>query len=246
MSAPSRVVASLALLLGLAACSARAGDATEPAPASAQAAADAQADTAAAAAREAEIARLEALYRARADSALAQYTEADVHFMTGMIAHHAQALVMTDLARERTDSEDLLAAAGRITTSQDDEIAFMARWLQERDAEVPDPPVTWEEWREREHPGAHAGHGMMPGMATDEELRRLARTRGGDFDRLFLELMIDHHRGALVMVEELFGTEGGGNDPEVYLFASDVDADQRAEIARMQRMLESRLQRGGR
>lgn len=162
-------------------------------------------------------------------------TEADVRFMQGMIVHHAQALVMTDLARERTGSEDLLSAVRRITVSQVDEIELMAGWLRERGMDVPDPPVEYR-------PGiAHHydHHPRMPGMLDDDQMERLEGARGEEFDRLFLELMIQHHRGALVMVDELFGA-GGGQEGIIYEFASSVDADQRAEIARMRHMLEQR------
>ncbi len=181
------------------------------------------------------------------------YAPADAEFMRGMIVHHAQALVMTDLAEERTDSPDLRSAARRIGISQIDEIDWMARWLHERGEEVPDPPATYEEWRERAGPdadGAHDDHGApdeqgapatMPGMLSPAEMERLAGARGAEFDRLFLEHMVQHHEGALVMVETLFSA-GAGQEPEIYLFASDVDADQRAEIERMRHMLDQRLQ----
>lgn len=157
------------------------------------------------------------------------YVEADVRFMQGMITHHEQALVMTDLVPDRTDHEGIHALAGRIEISQIDEIESMRRWLESRGESVPE-----------EH-----GHGhLMPGMLTDEQMERLAGAEGAEFDRLFLEGMIQHHEGALVMVEELFASEGAGQEPELFIFASHVDADQRAEIARMRNVLNN-LSQGG-
>lgn len=153
--------------------------------------------------------------------------------MQGMIAHHAQALVMTDMVPSHTDSEDLHRLAERIEVTQRTEIRRMQRWLEQRGEAVRDPDAAG--------PGRHPMH--MPGMLSEEQMARLAQATGRRFDRLFLEYMIQHHRGALVMVDELFATERGGQEPEIYLFASDVDADQRAEIARMERMLNT-LERG--
>lgn len=152
--------------------------------------------------------------------------EADVQFMQHMIVHHAQALEMTSLVRERTTNEQIRLLARRIERSQEDEMARMRSWLRARGAAVPD---------EHAH---HSGHEGMPGMASAEELARLRAATGPAFDRLFLELMIRHHEGALVMVEQLFATPGAGQDPELFQFASHVDADQRMEIARMRRLLQ--------
>jgi uncharacterized protein (DUF305 family) len=145
--------------------------------------------------------------------------------MEGMIHHHAQALDMTGLVPARSGSADMRMLAQRIEDSQADEIRMMERWLAERGHAVPDAH-------------AHEGHtGTMPGMATAEEMERLARASGGEFDRLFLELMIRHHEGALVMVKDLFSTPGAGQESEIFAFASDVVADQRMEIQRMDAML---------
>lgn len=167
------------------------------------------------------------------------YAEADVAFMQGMIAHHAQALEMTALAPARTENATLLSLAQRIEQTQLAEIARMARWLEARGETVPDT-ASYRAY------GGHAGHGAhdahMPGMLTAEQMARLAGAAGPAFDRLFLEYMISHHEGALTMVAELQAA-GGGLEPEVYRFAADVDADQRAEIARMQSVL-TRIQRG--
>jgi uncharacterized protein (DUF305 family) len=155
---------------------------------------------------------------------------ADVRFMQTMIVHHAQALTMSELAPERTERNDLRLLAERIAVSQQDEIALMRAWLVAAGESVPDLEHA------HHHSGAHA-HAAMPGMASDAELARLAAARGPTFDRLFLELMIRHHEGALVMVAELFETPGAAERSDVYRVAAEIDADQRAEIARMGALL---------
>lgn len=158
------------------------------------------------------------------------YSEADVRFMQGMIPHHAQALDMTGLVPERTENQNLRRLAQRIEISQRDEIARMRRWLETRGEAVP---------------GEHHHGPLMPGMLTEGEMAQLSAARGVEFDRLFLELMIHHHEGALVMVDDLFTTDGAGQEAEIFLFASHVDGDQRAEIARMRSMLNSTTSQGG-
>jgi uncharacterized protein (DUF305 family) len=153
------------------------------------------------------------------------FTAADVRFMQGMIGHHAQAIEMVDLLKARTHSEDMRKLAQRIELSQNDEIRMMREWLQARGAAVP---------------GEHSHHDpamRMPGMLTPEEMAQLAAAKGEAFDRLFLRDMINHHEGAIVMVRELFAAPGAGQESEIYTFASDVEADQRMEIARMAAML---------
>lgn len=154
------------------------------------------------------------------------FTDADVKFMQGMIGHHQQALEMSALVNERTANESMKRLALRITISQEDEIGMMQEWLKARGQELPNPH-------------AHHMHGatLMPGMLTQDEMKRLEAARGVEFDRLFLEGMIKHHMGALYMVEELFKTPGAGQETEMYAFASDVDSDQRMEIERMGAML---------
>lgn len=164
--------------------------------------------------------------RARADSVRYPYTSADIRFMTGMIGHHAQAITMASLAPTRTRTGSIRTLAARIINAQRDEIAIMSRWLRERGQATPGA----------EHAG-HDGHAMMPGMLTPVQLQELTGARGRDFDRRFLRLMIQHHEGAVTMVTELFGTDGAAQDQTVFRFASDVQVDQRTEIARMQRML---------
>ena len=156
------------------------------------------------------------------------YTLADVRFMQRMIAHHTQALRMTDLVPDRTARPDMRLLAERITVSQRDEIARMQRWLRERDEEVPTT----------DQHGSHVGTSeAAAGMLTPDEMTRLAAAKGTEFEREFLRLMIKHHEGALAMVAALFSTHGAGQDTQIYFFASDVEADQRAEVSRMQSML---------
>ena len=166
------------------------------------------------------------------DLSRVQYSAADVRFMQGMIGHHAQALEMAALVPERTHRDDMRLLAKRIDLSQADEIRMMQHWLEARGQQVPGPHA---------HHAAGAtgaaGAPMMPGMLSTEEMARLAAARGDAFDRLFLELMIKHHEGALTMVKELYATAGAGQESEIYAFTSDVDADQRMEIDRMRGMI---------
>jgi uncharacterized protein (DUF305 family) len=163
---------------------------------------------------------------AAADQSRVQATAADVTFMQGMIHHHAQAIDMTTLLFANSTSNEMKLLARRIEISQNDEIKFMRHWLEMRGAEVPG-----------EHAHHMPGAPLMPGMLTPPEMDRLAAAKGSEFDRLFLEGMIKHHGGALTMVRELFATKGAAQEAEVFGFASDVDADQRMEIARMSAML---------
>jgi uncharacterized protein (DUF305 family) len=168
---------------------------------------------------------------AAAGSAQRGHTGADVRFLHGMIAHHAQALAMTELVPSRTERRDMRLLAERIEVSQRDEIAAMRRWLERRGERAPaaDP----------HHAHHGGGHAEMPGMVSPEQLGQLAAASGPGFDRLFLELMIHHHEGALTMVEGLLASPGSGQDAELYQMVSEIDADQRTEIARMRRMLDS-------
>jgi uncharacterized protein (DUF305 family) len=171
--------------------------------------------------------------QAKADSGRPAYTAADVRFMQGMIRHHAQALLMAAWAPTHGARADLRTLAGRIDVAQRDEIAFMQRWLMERREAVPEATA------ERQM----AGHDMsmhqalMPGMLTPEQLAQLEKATGPEFDRLFLTYMIQHHQGALTMVEQLFASPGAAQDVYVFRFASDVNADQNTEIDRMRTML---------
>lgn len=249
---------------------------------------------------------LEALYWARQQEALEGYTEADVRFMTGMIGHHAQALIMSEMAPRNGASPAVRRLAARIINAQRDEIATMQRWLEVRGEPVPrvhiegtrlmihleggEPTMAHEgmdpadhecsmdhegeacpmdhgdthegmdhaahhdapehaEMRARHHgeEGEHGGmghggmdHASMPGMLTQAQLDELDAARGAAFDRLFLRYMIGHHTGAVVMVDELFSADGGAaQSGNTFKVASDIQVDQRTEIARMQRMLDA-------
>ena len=165
------------------------------------------------------------------------YTAADVRFMQSMIGHHAQALVMTALIPQRTTRPDIHALGQRIEVSQKDEIKLMQQWLRERHQPVPDPNAQHEH-QMMNMPGMAMSDTLMPGMLTAEQLAELANARGTDFEKLFLKDMIQHHEGALSMVATLLGTTGSGQEPEVFRFAAEVEADQRAEIARMSGLLD--------
>lgn len=154
--------------------------------------------------------------------------DADARFMADMIAHHAQAVVMARWAQDslHAAAPAIRTLAERIRVSQQDEIAQMERWLRERGLPLPDV----------DHAVAgHAGH--SGGMLTAAQLAELAAARGPAFDRLFLRFMIQHHQGAVAMVERLMATPGAVQDAVVIRFAQDVSADQAAEIERMRRML---------
>lgn len=180
-------------------------------------------------------AELEALYRTRAEAAREHYHEADVHFMTGMIGHHGQALVMSGFAPDNDASPTIQILCARIINAQQDEIAVMQEWLADRGQPVPQVHV--EGGHFMVHGPEHAMH--MPGMLTPEQLDELRRARGSDFDRLFLQYMIMHHEGAVTMVEELFAVDGAAQGDFVFKLASDIQADQASEIARMKQMLEA-------
>ncbi len=182
--------------------------------------------------------------RVRADSLRYPYTEADVQFMSGMIGHHAQAIVMAKLAPSHGADPALLRLCERIINAQEDEISTMQRWLADRLKPVPDAKPMNHQMMDM---GGGMTHSMMmPGMLTDAQTAALDSARGPAFDKLFLEGMIQHHKGATAMVSQLFGTTGAGQDETIFKFASDVNVDQTTEIARMQRMLfEFELKRAG-
>jgi uncharacterized protein (DUF305 family) len=152
--------------------------------------------------------------------------------MTHMIAHHAQALVMSGWAPSHGASPTIQRLAERIVNGQQDEIATMQRWLRDRNQPVPQPGTPGN--MDSTH---HQHQTLMPGMLTGAQMKELDQARGRDFDRLFLTYMIQHHRGAVTMVQQLFGTRGGAQDEVTFKLASDVSADQSSEIARMESML---------
>lgn len=220
-----------------------------------------------------------AIDRARADSARLPYTEADVHFMTAMIGHHAQAITISRWARTHGASPAVVTLAERIINGQQDEIGTMQRWLRDRLKPVPEPDTSAAGMHHpsgqgaahhgaaggmqhgaaqgaagatqhgtgaaggMQHGTAHgaAGHMSMPGMLSEAQLAQLGAARGAEFDRLYLAMMIQHHRGAVTMVEQLFSSYGAAQDETVFKFASDVNVDQITEIARMERMLAAML-----
>ena len=161
------------------------------------------------------------------DVAVTSYSPDDVRFMQDMIPHHQQAVQMAGLVADRTNRAELTDAAGRINLSQRDEIEFMEKWLSDRGEPVPDPA---------DHAAMHTDH-RMAGMATPKQMADLAAATGTAFDRLFLQLMITHHEGAVTMVEELLEQPGAAYDPVLFEFTTDVTNDQTAEIERMHALL---------
>lgn len=221
-TSPADRLLILALVSGLAAC------ATSAPPAPSEGATS--------------LTELEALYRARQDSAFLDVSDADVAFMVGMIDHHAQALVMSQMAPRNDAGPAVRRLTSRILNAQRDEIALMQRWLRDRGQTVPEVD---ESGMVHMPGGDHAMHmGMMPGMLSPAQLDELRAARGADFDRLFLRYMIQHHQGAVTMVHELFATDGAAQDELVFKIASDIQVDQTTEIERMQLMLDALSQDG--
>ena len=164
------------------------------------------------------------------------YTAADVQFMQGMIGHHAQAVVMAAMAPTHGASAKVALFCRKVDISQRDEIVLMQTWLRDRGQAIPDPLAsTAHDAMAGMDMGDHAM--LMPGMLTPEQLKQLDQARDTTFDRLFLTFMIQHHQGALTMVATLFDSPGAGQTPEIFGYATGVDADQRAEIERMEGML---------
>ena len=161
------------------------------------------------------------------------WSDADVHFMSGMIPHHAQAVLMAGWAGSHGARTDVRILCERIVVGQRDEIKLMQTWLDDRGLPVP----AADSMRHHMVMNGMEHDMLMPGMLSDEEMAELDKSRGPDFDRLFLIGMIKHHQGAVDMVEELFKAHGAAQDDDVYKFASDVFADQSTEIERMNKML---------
>jgi uncharacterized protein (DUF305 family) len=175
-------------------------------------------------------------------------SQKDVEFMQGMIHHHGQAVEMVDLIEDRTKNKDLRLIGAKIAQSQTDEMKFMKRWLDMRG----EPTDHMAAAPARSDHDGHTAHGhepskggtqsehLMPGMLTKAQMDELKNAKGSEFDRLFLTGMIQHHNGALVMVDELFRSAGTGQDAELFSFATDVDSGQRAEIRSMQTLLDKK------
>ena len=169
----------------------------------------------------------------RADSGRPAYTAADVHFVSGMIGHHAQAIQMAGWAPSHGASPAVRVLCERIVVAQNDEIVFAQRWLRERNEVVPPADPRGHVMPGMDHPM------LMPGMLTPDQMAQLDAARGPQFDRVFLTFMIQHHRGALTMVAQLLATPGAAEDGPIFRFAADVNADQTTEIDRMSRMLDA-------
>lgn len=161
------------------------------------------------------------------------HTDADAAFMTGMIGHHAQAVLIAGWAPSHGASRAIQALCERIVVGQNDEIALMQRWLHEWGLPAPSGDASHDMMPGMEH----MAHAMMPGMLTADQLRELDKARGADFDRLWLQSMIKHHQGALTMIKDLLATPGAARDDGVFKFVSDMNADQGIEIERMNGML---------
>lgn len=219
MNKPPHVTRAGAVLIGIMAVAAFANPSSGQA-ASQQSAARVQSD-------------LAAIAKAREDSARRPYTTADIHFMSGMIGHHAQAIQMASWAPTHGASPSVRTLCERIINAQRDEIATMQQWLRDRQQPVPEAsPMGMKMVMDG------VAHTMlMPGMLSEEQMKQLDAARGKEFDKLFLTDMIQHHKGAVQMVKELFDSYGAAQDDLVFKFASDVNVDQTTEIARMQRML---------
>ncbi len=179
-------------------------------------------------------------------------SQKDVEFMQGMIHHHAQAVEMTALINERTKNKEIRLLGSRISQSQSDEMSMMKRWLETR-GEKTSMTMTMKKTdktnkMENMDMSGMAGMDMsshhhddqemlMPGMLTAKQMEALRNAIGTEFDLLFLTGMIQHHEGALVMVDELFKTTGAGQEAQLFNFATDIDSSQRAEIRIMQTLL---------
>jgi uncharacterized protein (DUF305 family) len=171
--------------------------------------------------------------RAQADSARWPWTMADVEFMSTMIAHHAQAIEMAKLAPTRGASPSVITLTKRVINAQTDEINMMSTWLKDRNQPVPAPNPKGHVMQM----GGQTHTMLMPGMLSEKQMKELEDARGEKFDYLFLTYMIQHHRGAIVMVDELLSKKGAANDETVFKFAADVHVDQTTEVNRMLQML---------
>lgn len=181
---------------------------------------------------------LEKLYWARKDSAKMEFSKADVKFMTGMIAHHSQALIMSRLAPSNGASPTIQTLASRIINSQKDEIDSMQRWLRDRDQPVPKISIDGLNMTIMLDGNEFTSYRKMRGVLSQEQLDRLGKTGGTTFDQLFLKQMIEHHSGAVFMVENLFATDGAAQGDAAFRLATNIQVDQRTEIERMRQILD--------
>lgn len=174
--------------------------------------------------------------QARVDSIRRPYTEGDIEFMSGMIGHHSQAVKMAGWCTAgHSANKSLQIFCGRIAMAQTAEIGLMSAWLKDRNQPVPAPDPRGMKMKM----GGQEMFMMMPGMLSEEQMKQLDASRGVEFDRLFLTYMIQHHRGAITMVDKLENTPGADQDEIVFKFSNDVQADQTTEIDRMQQMLDA-------
>ncbi len=180
---------------------------------------------------------LEELFWARIDSSRMNFTQADVKFMTDMIGHHAQALIMSDLAPKNNASPAIQTLAARIINAQKDEIAIMQTWLKDRNQPVPEVHINGLMLMIHGIEGGHHDHMKMEGMLSQDQLVELSEAKGKEFDRLFLTYMIQHHQGAVTMVKKLISTDGAVQDEGAFRLATDINVDQITEIERMKLML---------
>jgi uncharacterized protein (DUF305 family) len=170
---------------------------------------------------------------ARPDLVRQPYSQADIDFMSGMIPHHAQAVLIAGWAQSHGARPDLRIMCERMVIAQRDEIEMMRTWLRDRGQPVPAANATHHRMKMN-----GVEHDMlMPGMLSPAELAALDKARGPEWDRLFIQAMIKHHEGALKMVDDLFNAHGALQDDDLFKFASDMYADQTTEIEFMQKML---------
>ena len=155
-----------------------------------------------------------------------------MHFVSGMIGHHAQAIQMAGWAPSHGASPAVRVLCERIVVAQNDEIVFSQRWLREHNEVVPPADPRGHVMPGMDHPM------LMPGMLTPDQMTQLDAAHGREFDRLFLTFMIQHHQGAITMVAQLLAAPGAAQDGPIFRFAADVNADQTSEIDRMTRMLD--------
>jgi uncharacterized protein (DUF305 family) len=173
--------------------------------------------------------------QARIDSIRRPYTEADIEFMAGMIGHHSQAVKMAGWAESHGASKSLQIFCGRIALGQTAEIGLMQAWLKDRNQPIPEADPRGMKMTM----GGSEMFMMMPGMLTEDQMKQLDAARGVEFDRLFLTFMIQHHKGAITMVDKLENTPGADQDEIIFKFSNDVQADQSTEIDRMEQMLDA-------